>query len=131
MKVLVDTNVFVYLYDHADEAKAQRARSVLASGHEFMVSTQVLIEFSSVAARKLGLSRSEAVDMLGLLDYPTIPIDRALVERAAALAAKHDLSIFDALMVEAAATAGCQELWTEDLAAGSTINGVRIVNPFA
>lgn len=55
----------------------------------------------------------------------------ALALGAAATASSHQLSIFDALVVEAAAQARCDELDTEDLADGATIRGVRIVNPFA
>ncbi len=59
-----------------------------------------------------------------------VPADEHLVRRAANTAAAHQLSIFDALVLEAAAAAECEELWTEDLADGSTLRGVRIVNPF-
>ena len=35
------------------------------------------------------------------------------------------------MIVEAAAEVGCAELWSEDLAAGTLLKGVRVVNPFA
>jgi len=38
---------------------------------------------------------------------------------------------WDALIVEAAASSGCDRLLTEDMTAGETIRGVQIVNPFA
>lgn len=130
MRVLLDTNILVYLYDQGDHERRRRAERVLALPHEFVISTQVLIEFQNVVRRKLGASRARAAGMLALLDYPTVPTDRALVERAAELAGTHELSIFDALILEAAATARCDELWTEDLTHGSTLKAVRIVNPF-
>ena len=43
----------------------------------------------------------------------------------------HKLSLHDALIVEAAARAGCAELLSEDMHAGAVISGVRIVNPVA
>lgn len=131
MKVLVDTNIFVYLYDLRDQTKRERALAALAADQEIVISTQVLIEVHAVLQRKLGYSRAEAADVIALMDYPTVSTDRVLVERAAGLAAAHDLSIFDAMIVEAAAASGCAELWTEDLATGATIRGVRIVNPLA
>jgi predicted nucleic acid-binding protein len=42
----------------------------------------------------------------------------------------HGLSFYDALIVQAAATSGCQRLLTEDMRHGATIAGVRIENPF-
>ena len=58
-----------------------------------------------------------------------VATDADLVREAAATAAAHELSIFDAMIIEAAARAG-YELWTEDLAGGSVLRGVRVVNPF-
>ena len=40
------------------------------------------------------------------------------------------LSFYDALIVQTANVAGCDELVSEDLNAGEIINGVRILNPF-
>jgi len=44
---------------------------------------------------------------------------------------KHRLSFWDALIVRAAAQAGCELLLSEDLNDGQMIEGVRIENPFA
>jgi len=41
------------------------------------------------------------------------------------------ISLFDALIIEAARVGGCTRVLTEDLAAGSTISGVRVEKPFA
>ncbi|MBA2322243.1 MAG: hypothetical protein H0V89_13945 [Deltaproteobacteria bacterium] len=40
------------------------------------------------------------------------------------------ISFWDALIVKAAAHAGCAVLYSEDLPAGRTIAGVRVVDPF-
>jgi predicted nucleic acid-binding protein len=42
----------------------------------------------------------------------------------------HTISIWDALILQAARQSGCERLLTEDLQAGAVIGGVRIVNPF-
>ncbi len=39
-------------------------------------------------------------------------------------------SWYDSLIVAAASTDGCPTLYSEDLQAGRTVRGVRIVNPF-
>lgn len=44
---------------------------------------------------------------------------------------KASISFPDALIVRAAAAAGCAELLTQDLHAGQRIAGVRVVGPFA
>lgn len=129
MKVLVDTNILVYLYDNSDPDRQRRAAASLITSHEVVISTQVMIEFYAVATRKLGLAHSEAAAVLGQLTYPTIAADRDLVNQAMDLAADNQLSIFDAMIIAAAVAAGCDEVWTEDLNEGATIRGVRIVNP--
>jgi predicted nucleic acid-binding protein len=60
---------------------------------------------------------------------PVVGTDAELVQRAIALSVRHQLSVWDALIVTAAREAGCEELWTEDLAMGSQLRGVRIVIP--
>jgi predicted nucleic acid-binding protein len=39
-------------------------------------------------------------------------------------------SYWDALLIATAAAAGCTAIRTEDMADGSTLHGVRIMNPF-
>ena len=46
------------------------------------------------------------------------------------LAVHHVLSIWDAVILSAAAAAGCRLLLSEDLQDGFTWNGVTVVNPF-
>jgi predicted nucleic acid-binding protein len=53
-----------------------------------------------------------------------------LVLRATDTALSARLSIWDALIVEAAATAGSDHLLTEDLNDGQTIRDVQVINPF-
>lgn len=55
--------------------------------------------------------------------------DQVLVEQAMATAATHQISIWNSMIIEAAHGAGCDELWSEDLDAGATLRGVRVVNP--
>lgn len=132
MRVFFDTNVLAYQFDDSRPAKQARAREVFAdAAADAVISTQVLIELHSVLTRKLGRTREEAFEALSALDLETVAADAPLVLAAAETSAVHDLSIFDAMVLEAAAKAGCQELWTEDLARGSRLRGVLIVDPFA
>jgi predicted nucleic acid-binding protein len=50
---------------------------------------------------------------------------------AADLAVDHKLSIWDAVIMAAAAEAGCRLLLSEDLQEGFTWRGVTVANPFA
>lgn len=133
-EIFLDTNVLAYLYDDGEPSKQiAAARLLQRPGHRFTVSTQVLSELHSVLTRKfrppVGLDDAQVV-VARLAQLPCVTTDADLVVRAATTARDHQLSIWDAMVVEAAAEAGCTELWTEDLATGSTLRGVTIVDPF-
>ncbi len=83
-----------------------------------------------VLTRKLGRSREDARAALEALELRTVPANRELVIAAAITAERHHLSIFDAMIIEAAARTGCTEVWTDGLATGSDLRGVHVVNPF-
>ena len=134
-RAFVDTNVLVYLYDKADGVKREQARQlVLDDSFDLVISSQVLNEFYVTVTRKIATPMSTAtargaVETLSELEV--VPITRNLVLDALSTGAAHQLSHWDSLIVEAAARAGTDTLFTEDLAAGTTIRGVQIVNPFS
>jgi predicted nucleic acid-binding protein len=135
-RTFVDTNVWVYAVDASDPAKQARARAVLepAAGSDFVISTQVLAELYSVVTRKLAepLAGDEAaalVDQLARL--PVVPADTQLVVEAISGCRAWGISIWDALIVSAANSAGCRRILSEDLTNGSVYGSVRVENPFA
>ncbi len=131
--VFVDTNVIAYRFDASEPVKQAQAADALASDRHFLISTQVMLELHAVLTRKLrpALSFAAARRVVeGLAELPVVATDARLVCRAAATSEGQQLSIWDAMIVEAAAEAGCAELWSEDLAARSMLSGVRVVNPF-
>lgn len=96
-----------------------------------MVSTQVLQELVNVALRKLRLPAEHIRSRLAVYErFEIVPASPPGTRAALDLTVLHKLSFYDALIVEAAARAGCAELLSEDMHAGTVIAGVRIVNPF-
>ena len=63
--------------------------------------------------------------------YPVIETSAAVIVNATDLATDHGLSIWDSVVLAAAAEAGCRLLLSEDLQEGFTWRGVTVVNPFA
>jgi len=131
----VDTNILVYVFDDDEPEKQARVRDVLASGeHRLVLSTQVLGELYLTVTRKLArpLDPGVAGDVVGALaELPVVHTDLALVRAAIETSQRTQISYWDALIIEAAASVGCDLLLSEDLADGSTIRGVTIQNPFA
>jgi len=63
--------------------------------------------------------------------FPVIETSPAVLFAATDLATEHQLSIWDAVILSAAAEAGCRLLLSEDLQDGFTWRGVTVTNPFA
>ncbi|MDF1489953.1 PIN domain-containing protein [Tessaracoccus caeni] len=136
-RVFLDTNIVVYAFDHAKASveKRQKAQEILLNPDlELCLSAQVLSEFYVTVTRKLPkpldpIDASRAITQLG--ELVTVPTDAGLVAAGIETSITHQLSYWDALIVEASVRAGCSRLLTEDLNAGATIRGVKIDNPFA
>lgn len=126
-----DTNVLLYLLS-GDAAQADRAEAVLAQGGT--ISVQVLNEFASVAARKLGLSYPEIREVLEPVRAvcTVVPLTPETHDLGLQVAERYGFALYDALIVAAALLAGCRTLYSEDRQDGQTLDGRLVVrNPFA
>jgi predicted nucleic acid-binding protein len=127
----------VYGHDRSESGKQEIAEALLAElwqRRSGALSTQVLREFYVVATRKFDppMSRSAAREIVALYgEWPIVHEDVALILAASSLEQRHQMSFWDALIVEAARRAGAVQLVTEDLQAGRRIAGLKIENPFA
>ncbi|MDQ3937410.1 MAG: PIN domain-containing protein [Chloroflexota bacterium] len=132
----MDTNVLLYAYDKSEVTKqpvAQAALDRLWADRTGAVSSQVLQEFYNAAMRKLlpPVSRAEAREIIDLhTAWPVVLLDAAVILAATHIEERHQLSLWDALVIEAARVAGADRLMTEDMQHGRVIEGVRIENPF-
>lgn len=133
-RAFLDTIVLAYLFDSRSPAKQAKAEELLRTGHECVLSTQVMLELHSVLTRKVDppLTGAQAETVLSSLQrWDVVPADAAPVMRAARTVVEFHVSLWDAMVIEAARLGGCAELWTEHLADGADLRGVRVVNPFA
>ncbi|MHB1532110.1 PIN domain-containing protein, partial [Acidithiobacillus sp.] len=62
--------------------------------------------------------------------FPVVSASPAAVSTAMSLVVEHCFSFWDALLVATAKEAGVSHLLTEDMQAGRTVLGVRLINPF-
>ena len=128
-QVFLDSNVLLYLLS-GDEAKADRAEALLKANP--IVSVQVLNEVTWVSRRKLKLAWIEIQTLLDAIKSccSVVALTEASHAQAVQLAQVHQLSFFDAHILSSAVLSNAHILMTEDLAAGSVLNGVLIQNPF-
>lgn len=132
----VDTNVLVYARDASEPVKQPLAQAWLRhlwQSRTGRLSTQVLSEYYVTVTRKLSrpIGAEEAWDDVRCyLAWSPLAIDAAVLVQGRAIQARHRLSWWDSLIVAGAVASGASVLLTEDLQDGSSLDGVRIANPF-
>ena len=136
VKAFVDTNVLVYAYDRAAGVKRDRARDLLEAlwnEGRGVLSTQVLQEFYVNVRRKTRppVSQKEARALVAdYLVWDPVVNDGATVLEAIDVGHRHQLSLWDALVVVAAQGSGASVLYSEDLNHGQRFGSVQVLNPF-
>ena len=136
-RAFVDTSVLVYVFDPDSPAKQTRARNLvidhLGSG-TLALSTQVLLEFYRTVTRKPEVPLPHPVAagfarqlLAAHVVAPSADLAVAAMERSGA----SPLTIWDALVLEAAESYGASVLYTEDKHLLSVSAGIAVVDPFA
>jgi predicted nucleic acid-binding protein len=136
--VLVDTNLLFYAHDPSDPAKQTRAIDILAHLHSTGIgrlSTQTLAEFFAAATRgkKPLLTARKAAQQVENLASSWIVLDvtSLIVIEAVRGVRIHKFAYWDSQIWATARLNQIPTVFTEDFNVGSTIEGVRFVNPLA
>ncbi len=131
----LDTNILVYSVDAEAGRKHRLASQIieLAVGRDCWITLQAVSEFYAVVARKRLIPRTTAAMLAhSWLDlFPSAAASEAAIRFAIDRATGGHVSYWDALLIAAAAEAGCTAIVTEDLTDGAQLKGVRVVHPFA
>jgi len=135
MRLALDTNVLVYAEGMNDAGRRSVAVGLLRklSPGSVYVPVQVVGELFHVLVRKAAFTPREAraVILRWCDQYPLIETSLPVLLSAMELSSQHRLRVWDAIIVAAAASAGCRVLLSEDLQHGFTWNWVTVVNPFS
>jgi predicted nucleic acid-binding protein len=138
-KIAFDTNILAYAAGlqttPQDVRKGQIAETLIAELIRFqpiVIPAQTCAELHNLLIRKAGVTRAHATVIVAeyMDGAEIIPTDQSLLTKAFDLAAKHGLQSFDSIILAAAAEAGCDILYSEDMQNGFEWNGVMVVNPF-
>ncbi|MFC4595878.1 PIN domain-containing protein [Sphingobium tyrosinilyticum] len=136
-RVALDTNILAYLAgvsrDARDDAKIDQIRDLIArlgSGVSLLAPAQTLGELF-VVLRRGGASADEARAVLieFAQAFGSSASEPKTILAAADLVVDHKLQFWDALILTAAADAGCTLLLSEDMQDGFVTRGLTVVNP--
>ena len=135
MRVALDTNVLAYA-EGVNGAPMRKAALELVQrlpeGTTFLP-VQTLGELFNLLVRKARRPPVKARKaILSWRDaFPLIETSAQVMLAAADLATDHQLTIWDSVILSAAAESGCRLLLSEELQEGFTWKGVTVTNPFA
>ena len=131
----VDTNVLLYAIsrDPEEQDKAARANDILAV-RDIALSVRVLQEFYVQATRLSRpdpLTHEQATGLVeSFLRFPVLDVTTDLMLAAAATCQRFGVSYWDAAILEAARSLGCDLVLSEELSDGEDYADVRVQNPF-
>jgi predicted nucleic acid-binding protein len=135
----VDTNVLIYSIDKRDpvkQAKAQQLFQHLLTGSQqpfLLWQVHQRAHQSTQALEGSGATYPGTFDQHVLIFRShfklVLPTD-AVIDHALDLAKRHSLSHWDSMILGACKEAGITTLYTDDMGAPITIDGIQLVNPF-
>ena len=135
MNIALDTNILAYAEGVSDRQRHQTALDVIRRlpSDSVRLPVQALGELFQVLVIKAGYTPAEARSkVVSWADaYALAETSAAVLFDAMELAVTHRFFIWDAVVVCAAAAAGCRLLLSEDMQDGFTSGAITIVNPFA
>jgi predicted nucleic acid-binding protein len=126
-----DSNVLVYAADAAAGERHEHVADLLgrAMRRQSCIQTlQSFCEFFNVVTRKAGIDAAAAAEFVETWRSAMTFPDLAAAMRGVR---EHGLSFWDALLWATVRRVGVDLLISEDFQDGRSIEGVRIVNPFA
>ncbi|MEP7010724.1 MAG: PIN domain-containing protein [Acidobacteriota bacterium] len=131
----MDTNVLVYAHDRGCGEKHERAKGLverLWDEGTGVLSTQVLQEFYVNICRKAKspVSPDEAARIVrDYLNWEVVVNSGESILQAFLVESRFKISFWDALIIQAATSAGVPTLYSEDLSHDQEYGLVRVVNP--
>ena len=136
-KYFVDTNILIYAHDRSAGVKHDRARRTveqLWNSGGGVLSTQVLQELCINLRRKVAkpLPVDEVRQLIeDYLSWEVVVNTPESVLQALEIEVRHKISFWDALVLQAAESAGAEVLYSEDLTSGHHYGTIQVVNPLA
>lgn len=133
----VDSNVLVYAFDTSANNKHARAAKLVADLWQTgagCLSIQVLQEFYVTVTHKIPapLSRSTATQIVADISaWPVHSPTTVDILEAIRLQERHNISFWDAMIVNSAVQLGCNLLWSENFSAGRLYGSIRVESPFS
>ena len=133
-RVAFDSNILIYAELEPDSEKGKRSADLILRGaRDGVVPAQVLGEYLRFVQRRAPAAFERALRQASIYRAVFLmpPTTDSVINSASELAQAHRMQLWDCVVCIAAIDAGAKVLLTEDMQDGRTIDGLRLINPFA
>ena len=133
-RVALDSNILIYAELEPESEKGRRAADlILRAARDGVIPAQVLGEYLRFVQRRAPAAFEDAIRQASVYQaaFLTPPTTDAIINTASELARAHRVQLWDGVVCAASLAAGAKVLMTEDMQDGRTIDGLRLINPFA
>ena len=133
-RVALDSNILIYAELEPESEKGVRSADlILRAARDGVIPAQVLGEYLRFIQRRSPAAFEEAIRQAFTYQaaFLTPPTTDAIINKAAEMARAHRMQLWDCVVCAASIGAGAKILITEDMQDGRTIDGLRLINPFA
>lgn len=134
-KILIDTNVLVYLIDRREEIKHEKAIETfmaIQNKEDYFVAFQNLKEFSNVARKKTSLSAEEINEFIETFSnsFTLVFDDMVDLQNANFLSEKNNAPFWDSVLVSVMRKEKINKIITENVKDFSKFGEIETINPF-
>jgi predicted nucleic acid-binding protein len=135
----VDRNIFIYSLDQHEPVKRAKARDLLRQLRSYPSSTLLLWQVAAEFLRQLRtwqdrgeITRTAVHRYLNLFrrHFPLTMPQPQVLDRALDVSSRFSLSHWDSMLLAACIEAQIDTLYTEDMGAPTTLDSVKLINPF-
>ncbi|MBX9774896.1 MAG: PIN domain-containing protein [Xanthobacteraceae bacterium] len=133
-RIALDSNILIYAELEPESDKGKRAADlILRAARDGVIAAQVLGEYLRFIQRRAPAAFEDAIRQVSIYQaaFLTPATTDVIITRACDFARDHRLQLWDCVVCAASIDAGAKVLMTEDVQDGRTLEGLRLINPFA
>jgi len=128
----LDSNIWIYALNQSQDIRKHQIANHLATQTGLYLSTQVINEVCVNLIKKGNFSENQIQNLIqGFYQiHHIIELDLNILLTASTLRTKYLFPFWDSLIIASALSVNVNELYSEDMQHGFTVEGLQIINPF-
>ena len=132
MTTFLDSNIWIYALNQSQDIRKHQIANHLAIQTGLYLSTQVINEVCVNLIKKGKFTENQIQNLIqGFYQiHHIIELDLNILLKASVLRTKYLFSFWDSLIIASALSVNVNQLYSEDMQHGFTVEGLQIINPF-